>query len=178
LTPTEAAILGLLQAGEQSGYTLSRRVERSVGYFWAPVQSRMYATLPGLVERGFARSREVVESNRLKQLYRITRAGRAAFRAWLREKPGEDTGKNELLLKIFLGEGVGEDDALLQHVRVRRERVEEIRRELEQLDADGAGEEQPHARLTRSFGLRWCEMWTDWADEVERELAPARLSRR
>src|SRR3954451_13911426 len=98
LTSTEAAVLGLLlEEGEQSGYDLSRQAARSVGYFWAPVQSRMYATLPRLVERGFARSREVVESNRLKQLYRITAAGKAALREWLHEPPEDQPDRNPLL---------------------------------------------------------------------------------
>ena len=53
LTATEAALLGLLRKGPMSGYDLRKDVERSVGYFWAPAKTQIYATLPRLVESGF-----------------------------------------------------------------------------------------------------------------------------
>src|SRR6187200_2014064 len=78
LTATEAAVLGLLADGEQSGYDLRRCAERSVGYFWAPARSQIYAVLPRLVEAGLARRRHVRQDTRPdKRLYRITAAGRA-----------------------------------------------------------------------------------------------------
>ena len=52
LTATEAALLGLLRKGPMSGYDLRKDVERSVGYFWAPAKTQIYATLPRLVEAG------------------------------------------------------------------------------------------------------------------------------
>ena len=64
LTPTEYAVLGLLTSGEQSGYDLQKYAERSVGYFWTPAKSRIYATLPRLVDEGLVLSRGVVQSGR------------------------------------------------------------------------------------------------------------------
>ena len=79
ISATEAALLGLLAGRELSGYDLQREAEKSGGFFWAPTKSRIYAVLPQLVERGYATSRSVVQANRPnKQLYRATRAGRAA----------------------------------------------------------------------------------------------------
>jgi len=89
ISATDAALLGLLtQGGELSGYDLQRQAESSGGFFWAPAKSRIYAVLPQLVERGFATSREVVQTGRPnKQLYRVTKAGRAALQLWLEEPP-------------------------------------------------------------------------------------------
>lgn len=88
LTTTEAALLGLLADGELSGYDLKRLVERSVGYFWRPARSQIYAVLPRLVERGLARRRAVAQAMRPdKQVYRITPAGRGALRTWLDAAP-------------------------------------------------------------------------------------------
>ena len=50
LTTTEAAVLGLLSHGPRSGYDLRKAVELSVGYFWGPAKSQIYAVLPRLVE--------------------------------------------------------------------------------------------------------------------------------
>ena len=84
LTPTEAAILGLLSMGEASGYDLLKAARRSVGYFWAPAKSQLYGVLPRLVEAGLASSRTVRQASKPdKQLYRITKAGSAALRDWV-----------------------------------------------------------------------------------------------
>src|SRR4051794_15831970 len=86
ISVTEAALLGLLTRGEMSGYDLQRAAENSSGFFWAPAKSRIYAVLPQLVERGFATSREVVQAHRPnKQLYRITKVGRAVLQTWLEQ---------------------------------------------------------------------------------------------
>src|SRR4051794_41962100 len=89
ISATDAALLGLLtQGGELSGYDLQRRAESSGGFFWAPAKSRGYAVLPQLVERGYATSREVVQTGRPhKQLYRGTKAGRAALQGGLGGAP-------------------------------------------------------------------------------------------
>ena len=73
LTATEAALLGLLRHGEQSGYDLRKLVERSVGYYWTPAKTQIYSSLPRLVESGLATRRTVRQTDRPdKHLYAIT----------------------------------------------------------------------------------------------------------
>src|SRR3954447_16921321 len=106
LSDTEYAVLGLLTFGERSGYELDKLAGRSIGYFWRPAKSKIYAILPRLVERGLAKSSTVVQERRPdKTLYRITRQGRHALRAWLASEPppGGHPGRNPLLLKLFFG---------------------------------------------------------------------------
>ena len=124
LTTTECAVLGLLAHGPQSGYDLKKAVDRSVGYFWGPAKSQIYAVLPSLVEAGYATSRRVAQTRHPdKQVYRITRRGRAALRTWIEEPPDSQTpDRNPLLLKIFFGNnglrsGVCESGGSSIHVR-------------------------------------------------------------
>ena len=71
LTTTEVAVLGLLTRCPMSGYDLKKEIEGSVGYFWGPAKSQIYAVLPRLVEAGFATSRRIAQSQRPdKQVYR------------------------------------------------------------------------------------------------------------
>src|SRR5919199_237104 len=86
LTTTEAAILGLLNVREQSGYELSRAVERGVGFFWAPARSGIYAVLPKLLAKRFVERRHIPGGRRQKQVYRITKEGKEALRAWLEDE--------------------------------------------------------------------------------------------
>jgi DNA-binding PadR family transcriptional regulator len=168
ISATDAALLGLLtRGGELSGYDLQRRAETASGFPWAPAKSRIYAVLPQLVARGYATSREVVQSGRPnKQLYRITKAGRAALQAWLEEAPVFEPERAPLLLKLYFGDLV-EPEILLAHVRKARTEALALKRRLE---TTGHGE-SAYADLTVRQGLEWARAMIRWAAVAEQELA-------
>ena len=165
-------MLGLLAEGELSGYDLERVVERSVGYFWRPARSQIYAVLPRLVGRGLATRRAVAQTTRPdKQLYRITPSGRDALRMWLDKAPLEPDPERILLLKLFFG-AEADRAALLGFVRERREAAEQLGRDLRALEAQGKNDpsDRFHA-LTRRYGLELSAAVARWARAVEKELA-------
>src|SRR5437667_2202449 len=108
---TEHAVLGLLTFGERSGYELDKLAGRSIGYFWRPAKSKIYAILPRLVERGFAACSTVRQAGRPdKQLYRLTARGRRAFQSWLdSHEPVQGVARDGLLLKLFFGASADPD---------------------------------------------------------------------
>jgi PadR family transcriptional regulator AphA len=169
-------VLGLLSSGEQSGYDLKKRADSSVGYFWTPAKSRIYAILPRLVEAGLVRRRDVRQQTRPdKQLYRLTAEGRRALVEWLAHGRLEpESERHLLLLKLFFGELAG-PESLLEQVRERRQEVERFRAELEQIDARSrrAESDDLYARLTRMYGLAWADAIIGWAEAAEKELASA-----
>ena len=170
LTATEAAVLGLLTRGPMSGYDLRKRIDRSIGYFWAPAKTQIYAVLPRLVEAGLATKRDVPQSGRPdKQVYRITRAGREALRSWLNHGPVEPApDKNPMLLKLFFGDDA-DRDALAEQVRQRRETGEELLAALEEIEQTkplpGRGDDF-YPSFTRLWGRMYGEALVRWADEV------------
>src|SRR5438046_9024703 len=114
LSTTELSVLGLLSAfGEHSGYALKKHAVAGVGYVWTAAKSHVYAVLPRLVEGGYATTRRVTQERRPdKQVYKITRKGERAFKAWL-EAPIEEGGaRSPFLLKIFFG-GLMSKEALV-----------------------------------------------------------------
>ena len=170
LTATEYAVLGLLTRGEQSGYDLRKLADRSVGYFWTPAKSRIYATLPRLVDAGLVRRRDVVQSGRPdKQLYLLTRKGEEALRRWIAEEPLEpETSRNTLLVKLFFGD-FAEPEQVLAHVRQRRAEAEQLKAEIEAIDAESQDDLYP--RLTRLYGLEYAKGIIRWAKAAERALS-------
>lgn len=171
-TATEAALLGLLALrGPQSGYGLKKAVDASVGYFWKPAKTQIYAVLPRLVAAGLATRRAVVQSDRPdKQVYRLTAAGRQALTEWLEAPPEPDGDRTPFLLRVYLG-GLASTAALARHVQARREEAESLRADLEAIDARTAGgPEDFHASLTRRYGLEHANAVICWASAVEREL--------
>jgi PadR family transcriptional regulator AphA len=170
LTTTEAAVLGLLSHGPRSGYDLRKDVESSVGYFWGPAKSQIYAVLPRLVEGGHASVRKVAQDQRPdKSVYRLTRAGREALKRWIEETPAPpDPDRNPLLLKVFFGE-VASQEVLVEHIRQRRLEAEALRSYLEEIEEDDL-----HARLTIRWGLDYAGAVIRWAKHAERELRESR----
>ena len=170
LTTTEAAVLGLLSHGPRSGYDLRKDVESSVGYFWGPAKSQIYAVLPRLVESGYASVRKVAQDQRPdKSVYRLTRAGREALKRWIEETPAPpDPDRNPLLLKVFFGE-VASQEVLVEHIRQRRLEADALRTYLEEIEEDDL-----HARLTIRWGLEYAGAVIRWAKRAERELRGSR----
>jgi len=170
LTTTEGVVLGLLAEGDRSGYDLLKRAERSVAHMWAPAKSQLYAVLPRLVEAGLAGRRTVRQTGRPdKQVYRLTRAGRAAVGQWLETAPPKSW--DELLLKVFFAKLVSRE-ALLRQLEEQREV------QLAQLDEYRAIERNiarnPSRRygyLTLRFGLALIPARLEWLDEAIRELS-------
>jgi DNA-binding PadR family transcriptional regulator len=131
-TMTEVAVLGLLMEGERSGYDLLREAERSVGFFWTPAKTQLYAVLRKLVDSGFATARRVRQKERPdKTLYRITEAGEERLRDGL-EQVESTVNKNPLELRIYFGEHrpleavIADLEAVRERGRTHLARLEEI----------------------------------------------------
>src|SRR5947208_3413295 len=133
LSDTEFAVLGLLTFGERSGYELDKLAQRSIGYFWRPAKSKIYAILPRLVDHGLAVSTPVAQDRRPdKQLYRITKAGEQALRRWLDSpEPISGVARDGLLLKLFFG-NYGDVESLRGQVEERKHAAEQKLAELEE----------------------------------------------
>lgn len=179
ISTTEAALLGLIRLGEFSGYDLFKMVRGSIGYFWSPAQSQIYAVLPRLVDAGFATRRNVRQERRPdKQLYRITPAGEQALDQWLADPELEPaTVKNPFLLKLFLGEFMT-PEAVVAHVRRARDAAATELAELEQISPNV--DAHPYDDYVVEYGLEFNRMFLRWADNMLAELearAPAQTAR-
>ena len=171
LSTTEYAVLGMLSWGEHSGYELKKIAEAGVGYLWTAAKSHVYAVLPSLVRGGYATSRRVTQASRPdKQLYRITKKGRAAFREWL-EEPAEGRGeRSNFLLKLFFGDQMSKE-ALVAHVGRRRDQAAAELAEYREIEKRIKGVEANYfGYVTLRWGLVQSRAWIRWADEILREL--------
>jgi hypothetical protein len=153
ISATDAALLGLLTRAEMSGYDLQRASETSGGFFWAPTKSRVYAVLPKLVERGYATSREVIQT------------GRPNKQTWLEEPPVFEPERAPILLKLYLGELLG-PEVLIEHVRKVRAEAVALKNRLETQPPA----ENVYAEITVRHGLEWARALIRWAASAEQEL--------
>jgi PadR family transcriptional regulator AphA len=165
VTPTEVAVLGLLADGEHSGYDLLRAAERSVGFFWTPAKTQLYAVLRKLVDNGFATSRLVRQQDRPdKTLYRLTDAGLERLRAGL-EQVHSSVNKNPLELRIFFG-AHRPVDSVVADLEAVRDHAREHLAELERIEGTFDHGEHLFPYLTLLRGKENARADVAWAERA------------
>ena len=173
LSTTELSVLGLLSSGERSGYDLKKQAEVGVGYVWTAAKSHIYAVLPRLVAGGYATVRHVEQGRRpAKQVYRITKHGREAFRAWLEEPVDDRSGSRSVfLLKVFFGSDMSRE-ALIAHIERKREDATRELAEYREIEERIRDEKSSYfGYVTLRWGIAQAEAWIEWANEILEELA-------
>lgn len=173
LSTTELSVLGLLSSGERSGYDLQKQAERGVGYVWTAAKSHIYSVLPRLVAGGYATVRHVEQGRRPdKHVYRITKHGREAFRAWLEEPVDDRPGsRSTFLLKVFFGSEMSRE-ALIAHIAGKRDDAARELAEYREIEERIRHEKSSYfGYITLRWGIAQAEAWIDWADEILEELA-------
>jgi DNA-binding PadR family transcriptional regulator len=96
------ALLSLLAREPLSGYDLTLRMERPVGFFWHARRSQIYLELLRLEEAGLVTHAVVEQRDRPdKKVYTITEAGLARLRAWVTASTPMSPDRDEFMLKVF-----------------------------------------------------------------------------
>jgi DNA-binding PadR family transcriptional regulator len=108
INATAASILGFLHKEPQTGWELAARLEDVIGDFWNVTRSQIYRELKILAEQGLVESMK--SGPRDSQPYRVTEAGRKAFRRWIAQPPGPPNMRMPLVLQVFFGDAVPPKD--------------------------------------------------------------------
>jgi DNA-binding PadR family transcriptional regulator len=96
------AILGLLAREPMTGYEVSRRLRRPIGYFWTAQHSQVYTEFARLESGGSVRH-VVVDGPgpRDTKRYAITAEGRTSLASWVVTDPKPAPAKSDLLLRVY-----------------------------------------------------------------------------
>ena len=133
---TRYAILGALLDRPASGYEIKSLMGRSTAYFWRESDSTIYPMLKLLAKEGKVVSEIAYVGKKKKELFSITKEGRAEFKAWIDSPTGSETPRNEFLLKLFFVTDQGEMTRLFQERLEKAEKAyEEYKKIEERLEA-------------------------------------------
>jgi len=164
------AVLGMLSLGPASGYEVRRRLEQRVAPYWHESYGQIYPLLGRLVEEGLV---EVTGEDGRGRRFALTASGHAELVAWLEAPPTPVRGRNELLLKAFLGaETSGE--VLAGHIRdFRASLVDELAayRVNQATIAERNDERRVFSELTVTYGIAEAEALIAWCDHALDRLA-------
>ena len=119
------AILVSLLDRPHSGYEISKRFDKTVGFFWRARKQQIYQELHKLAEDGLVSAETVEQIDRPNRIvYSITDDGRQTLDDWVREPTPYPSVKEELLVKLF-SLGDVEVPVLVDQVRQRLAEHEE-----------------------------------------------------
>lgn len=174
LSPTAAALLGLLAQRDWSTYELTRQAQRSIRWFWNRAERKLYDEPKALVAKGFAHSVVGATGKRPRTVYSITPDGRAALSRWLGEEGHPPVFELENLIRVFFAD-LGDVDQLRATIARMASMSARQRAELlhvvatRPIDDPMLSAREPVNALALQLVLALYQTvgdWADWASEV------------
>ncbi|MFD5898475.1 PadR family transcriptional regulator [Streptomyces sp. NPDC060366] len=125
------AILTALLERPSSGLELTRRFDRSIGYFWSATHQQIYRELGRLEESGYIRALAPEQPARgRKKEYEVLPAGREELTGWVAGREDPKPVRDPLLLRMRAAAVVGTDGLpveLRRHLALHEEQLAEYR---------------------------------------------------
>ncbi|WP_327707581.1 PadR family transcriptional regulator [Streptomyces sp. NBC_00464] len=172
------AILTALLEKPSSGLELTRRFDRSIGYFWSATHQQIYRELGKLEQSGQIRALAPAQPARgQKKEYEVLPAGREALSAWVARPEDPKQIRDPLLLRMRAAAVVGApglDAELRRHLGLHRRRLAEYL-EIEERDfppGRDASKDRLHHLVLRG-GIDLENFWIGWLTRALDEDAGA-----
>ncbi|MET9908134.1 PadR family transcriptional regulator [Streptomyces sp. NPDC006476] len=175
------AILTALLEKPSSGLELTRRFDRSIGYFWSATHQQIYRELGKLEAEGHIRALPTEQPARgQKKSYEVLPAGRAELARWTAASQDPRPHRDTLLLRLRASAVVGTEGIeadLRRHLDLHRRQLAEYE-EIEKRDfPPGRDTSEDRLRhLVLRAGIELETFWTRWLTDALEEFGELRDS--
>ena len=170
------AILTALLERPSSGLELTRRFDKSIGYFWSATHQQIYRELGKLEAEGHIRALPAEQPTRgQKKSYEVLPAGRAELARWTAASQDPKPYRDPMLLRLRASAVVGTEGIeadLRRHLALHRGQLAEYE-EIEKRDFQ-PGHDTPQDRLQHLVlraGIDLETFWTQWLTHALAEFA-------
>jgi DNA-binding PadR family transcriptional regulator len=177
----EHAILVSLSERSGSGLDLTRRFDRSIGFFWTATHQQIYRVLGRMDSDGWVTSTQVAQQGRPdKKVYEVAPAGRRELERWIGEPLVREQHRSDLAVRLRAA-SYGDRGALLAEVAALRAEHATRLAHFEQLEARDYPDPSvlEGAELDRYLVLRGGVLlerfWVDWLGEYVSAHQPSLL---
>ncbi|MFJ3161018.1 PadR family transcriptional regulator [Streptomyces kanasensis] len=165
------AILTALLEKPSSGLELTRRFDRSIGYFWSATHQQIYRELGKLEQAGHIRALSATAPARgQRKEYEVLPAGRAELADWTRRVEDPKPIRSALLLRLRAAAVVGTEgmaDELRRHLRLHRTQLDEyLAMERRQFPPERDAEADRLRHLVLRGGIELERFWVAWLTEA------------
>ncbi|MGW7821156.1 PadR family transcriptional regulator [Streptomyces puniciscabiei] len=170
------AILTALLEKPSSGLELTRRFDKSIGYFWSATHQQIYRELGRLEADGLIRALPAQAPARgQKKSYEVLPEGRAELARWTAAAQDPKPLRDTLLLRLRAAAVVGRagvESELRRHLELHRRQLAEYR-EIEKRDfpPDRDAPEDRLRHLVLRAGIDLETFWTQWLTHALAEFA-------
>ncbi|MET9357036.1 PadR family transcriptional regulator [Streptomyces sp. NPDC006617] len=170
------AILTALVEKPSSGLELTRRFDRSIGYFWSATHQQIYRELGKLEAQGLIRALPDQQPARgQKKSYEVLPAGRAELSRWTATSQDPKPLRDTMLLRLRAAAVVGTagvEADLRRHLELHERQLAEYE-EIERRDfppgRDSTEDRLRHLVLRAGIDLE--TFWTRWLGHALAEFA-------
>ncbi|MCB1081983.1 MAG: PadR family transcriptional regulator [Chlamydiia bacterium] len=160
---TRYAILGMLLEKPSTGYEIKAFMGRSTAYFWRESDSTIYPMLKVLAKEGKVVSQVVYVGKKKKEVFSITKTGRAELKAWIKSETKGETPRNEFLLKLFFATEKKEAMRLFQERLEKSQALHEEYKEIEKRLASFPDSSRKAIRLDAlKYGIKQLKVEIQW----------------
>ncbi|MEU3340769.1 PadR family transcriptional regulator [Streptomyces sp. NPDC002144] len=169
------AILTALLEKPSSGLELTRRFDRSIGYFWSATHQQIYRELGKLEAEGHIRALPTEQPARgQKKSYEVLPAGRAELARWTAASQDPRPHRDTLLLRLRASAVVGTEGIeadLRRHLDLHRRQLAEYE-EIEKRDFPPGRDtsEDKLRHLVLRAGIELETFWTRWLTDALEEF--------
>lgn len=174
------AILTALLEKPSSGLELTRRFDRSIGYFWSATHQQIYRELGKLEQAGHIRALPApVPARGQKKEYEVLPAGRAELAGWVDTAEDPKPMRSALLLRMRAAAVVGGHGLraeLERHLALHRDQLAEYL-DIEERDfppARRTAEPDRLRHLVLRGGIDLERFWVQWLSHALTELEGGR----
>ncbi|MFF3600636.1 PadR family transcriptional regulator [Kitasatospora indigofera] len=172
------AILTALLEKPSSGLELTRRFDKSIGFFWSATHQQIYRELGKLEQAGLISAVPQPPSRGQRKEYEVLPAGRAELAGWTAESQDPKAVRDPLLLRLRAAAVLGLpglDAELRRHLALHRGQLDDyLAIEARDFPPEKAADENrlQHVVLRAGIGLE--TFWIQWLTEaVEGAEEPA-----
>ncbi|GFH34544.1 PadR family transcriptional regulator [Streptomyces pacificus] len=169
------AILTALLEKPSSGLELTRRFDRSIGYFWSATHQQIYRELGKLEEAGLIRALSSAQPARgRRKEYEVLPAGRAELTDWVGRSEDPKPVRDALLLRLRAAAVVGTEgleaelDRHLDWHRGQLAEYEDIEKRHFPPERDAPGDRIRHVVLRGGIELE--RFWIGWLTQALAEV--------
>jgi DNA-binding PadR family transcriptional regulator len=167
----EHAILVSLSERPASGLELTRRFDRSLGFFWSATHQQIYRVLARMDADGWVRPKHVAQQGRPdKKVYAASAAGRRELARWLATPTPMEQFRSEVAVKLR-GASYGDRASVLAQMREQRAEHATRLAHYEQLaerdfpQPEELSEQALDVYLVLRGGIRLEQFWVEWLTE-------------
>ncbi|MGW4378384.1 PadR family transcriptional regulator [Kitasatospora sp. NPDC004531] len=164
------AILTALLEKPSSGLELTRRFDRSIGFFWSATHQQIYRELGRLEGEGLVRASGPGAGRGQRKEYEVLPAGRERLLAWVGQPQDPKPIRDPLLLRLRAAAVLGVDgltEELARHRELHRAQLAEYL-EIERRDfpPERAETENRLQHTVLQAGIQLESFWLAWLDQA------------